>query len=420
MKKFYLLLVILAIVGCKPTTMQQTSCTLNQSVSDFPHAEWDTATSILMHEPGIELFDGVIHPTAGLFEYYFNVDSAAAEHRHYQQMLQANGIHVYTVSSILQSMDMDALRNLTAQVLRYDLSAINSQDTTEIGECYRRQTLAQMSREDMIRCLLLQPTVHLSHVDKNTGVEATYEHQAIMNLYFTRDQSITTPRGHIICKMNSSQRDPETRIIRACYEALGISPVLEISGDGRLEGGDYIPAGTVSFIGCGMRTNRQAIRQIMDADAFGHDTVIVVCDHRFWQMQMHLDTHFNIIDRDLCTMVARRLHAQKGDPFFVTADVYARARGEKDYRLIEQQVPFVSLIQQRGMTIIPIEEDDEMHYANNFLTIAPRHILVVDGQSENLQQAFREHNVTVEWVPLEQLIKGYGAAHCMTQVMLRR
>ena len=27
--------------------------------------------------------------------------------------------------------------------------------------------------------------------------------------------------------------------------------------------------------------------------------------------------------------------------------------------------------------------------------------------------------VTVEWVPLESLIDGYGAAHCMTQVLKR-
>ena len=60
-----------------------------------------------------------------------------------------------------------------------------------------------------------------------------------------------------------------------------------------------------------------------------------------------------------------------------------------------------------------------MHYANNFLTIAPRHIMAVAGQSETLQQRFRDAGVTVEWVPLESLIDGFGAAHCMTQVLQR-
>ena len=37
----------------------------------------------------------------------------------------------------------------------------------------------------------------------------------------------------------------------------------------------------------------------------------------------------------------------------------------------------VEFLQKRGMTIIPIKLQDELHYANNFLTIAPRHIMAV-------------------------------------------
>ena len=137
-------------------------------------------------------------------------------------------------------------------------------------------------------------------------------------------------------------------------------------------------------------------------------------------MEMHLDTYFNIIDKDLCTMVARRQDAPVGDPYYISADIYVRAPGEKNYRLEAEDVSFVDLLRQRGFTIIPIEEADELHYANNYLTIAPRHIMAVGGQSKALQDAFKAHGVKVEWVPLEQLICGYGAAHCMTQVMQRR
>jgi arginine deiminase len=219
--------------------------------------------------------------------------------------------------------------------------------------------------------------------------------------------------------MNSSQRAPETKIIKTCYEHLGLKPILQISGEGRLEGGDYIPAGTVSFIGCGMRTNELAIKQMLDANAFGHDTVVVVKDHKLWQMQMHLDTHFNIIDKDLCTMVSSRLNAAPGTPEYNTCDIWARKPGTLPYTKIKEDQPFVKYIQERGFTIIPIDYDDEMHYANNFLTIAPRHIMAVAGQSETLQQRFRDAGVTVEWVPLESLIDGFGAAHCMTQVLQR-
>ena len=385
----------------------------------YPQAEWSKAGDILMHTPGQELFNGVIHPSAGLFEDYFDVDRAAKEHHGYIDMLENNGIRVHTVMDILQEVGIDSLRALASNVLVYDISSIPDEDATAM-EQYRQDVLQKMSRNDMIRCILLQPTVKLSRTDNNTGYEAQYIQNPLMNLYFTRDQSITTPRGHIICSMNSSQRAPETNIIELCYNHLGLKPILRIKGDGRLEGGDYLPAGNVSFIGCGMRTNDEGIRQLLEADAFGHDTVVVVRDHKLWQMQMHLDTHFNIIDSDLCTMVRSRLEANPGDPEYGTCDIWARQPGTQQYSLWKQDQPFVEYVRSRGYKIIPIDEDDEMHYANNFLTIGPRHIMAVGGQSEALQQRFSDAGVNVEWIPLESLIDGYGAAHCMTQVLQRQ
>ena len=199
----------------------------------------------------------------------------------------------------------------------------------------------------------------------------------------------------------------ETQIVSLCYELLGVEPLLTITGDGRMEGGDYLRGATVSYIGCGMRTNIDAIRQVMEADAFGHDTIVVVNDRKWWQM--HLDTYFNIIDKDLCTLVESRYQAKVGDPEWVTADIYTRECGKKEYSLTQKDVPFVAFLKERGFTIIPIKPEDELHYANNFLIIAPRHIMTVGNQSEELQKAFAEHGVNVEWIPLETLIKGYGA-----------
>ena len=389
-----------------------------ESAMVYPQAEWSRAGSILMHTPGSELFYGVIHPSAGLFEDYFDVDKAAGEHRGYIGMLQQNGIRVHTVTDILADVGIDSLRALAAEVLTYDISSIPDESEVYTEE-YRQDVLSKMSRADLIRCILLQPTVKLMRTDNNTGYDAQYIPNPLMNLYFTRDQSITTPRGQVICRMNSSQRAPETHIISLCYEHLGLKPILRIEGDGRLEGGDYIPAGNISFIGCGMRTNDEGIRQLLEADAFGHDTVVIVRDHKLWQMQMHLDTHFNIIDRDLCTMVRSRYEAQPGQPEYNTCDIWARKPGTLEYSLWKQDLSFVEYIKSRGFEIIPIDYDDEMHYANNFLTIAPRHIMAVGGQSEELQQRFRAAGVTVEWIPLENLIGGYGAAHCMTQVLQR-
>ena len=390
--------------------------TLAQERTIYPSSEWDYAKAILMHTPGEELFDGVIHPYAGLFEYYFDVDKAAEEHRGYIDALEQNGVRVYTVKELLNEVPIEKLRECAKNTLTYDttnMPDISSQESDE----YLQYVIGEMSRADLIRCILLRPTVTLYSSDTNTGFEAVYTHSPLMNLYFTRDQSITTPRGHIISFMNSTQRADETQIISLCYEQLGVKPILTITGEGRLEGGDYLRGGDISYIGCGMRTNMEAIKQIMEADAFGHDTIAVVNDHKWWQMQMHLDTYFNIIDKDLCTLVESRYYAKEGDPEWVTVDLYTRKSGTKEYTLTQKGVPFVEFLQRQGFTIIPIKLEDELHYANNFLTIAPRHIMAVGNQSKELQEAFAKHGVNVEWIPLETLIKGYGAAHCMTQVI---
>lgn len=386
-----------------------------QEKNSFPHSEWDCAKEILMHTPGEELFDGVIHPYAGLFEYYFDVDKAAEEHRGYIMALEKNGIKVHTIKELLEQAPVERLRACAISALTYDTSGMP--DAAEESEKYRMSVINEMSRADLIRCILLRPTVKLYNSGNNTGFEAVYTHSPLMNLYFTRDQSITTPRGHIISKMNSVQRAAETQIVSLCYELMGVEPILSITGDGRLEGGDYLRGGTISYIGCGMRTNIEAIKQIMSADAFGHDTIAVVNDRKWWQMQMHLDTYFNIIDKDLCTLVESRYYAKKGDPEWVTVDLYTREPGTKEYALKQKEIPFVEFLKKRGFEIIPIKPEDELHYANNFLTIAPRHIMAVGNQSEELQKALSENGVKVEWIPLETLIKGYGAAHCMTQVI---
>ncbi len=420
MKKIYTIIstIVLLVAAAMLWGWANAKTSATTRHANYPQAEWEKAQVILMHTPSAELFDGVIHPSAGLFENYFDVDAAAQEHQAYIAQLQQHGITVYTVAQILHQADRKQLRTLAEQSLHYDCSLLPEQ--AHEMENYRQLILDEMTNEDMIRCILFQPTVGLSSTDNNTGIEATYTHKPLMNLYFTRDQSITTPKGHIICNMNSSQRALETAIIEFCYQQLGRKPIYRVQGEGRLEGGDYIPAGTFAYLGCGMRTNQEAIDQLLANDLIGHDTLVVCRDHKFWQMQMHLDTYFNVIDKDLVTMVDSRLYAQPEDPEFVTIDIYARAAGSKDYQLICQDESFVDFLRSRHIDIIGIAESDELHYANNYLCIAPRQIIAVGGQSEALQEAFRAHGVQVDWLNLENLIDGYGAAHCMTQVLSRQ
>lgn len=405
----------LTAYGCNDKTSDKTQ------TDGYPQAEYDQATTILVYTPGEELFDGVIHPAAGLYESYFDIDKAADEHRHYIEMLEASGSRVETVNEVLLSMPHDKLVGLAGKALRYDVGGRETEAAE--AEAYRQSVLKAMSNMDLVRVILNRPTVVLERTANNTGYTAQYIHEPLMNMYFLRDQSITTPRGHIMGRMNSSQRYAEVDIIEACYEQLGEAAIYRVSGEeSHLEGGDYIPFGTIGLIGQGLRTNQNAIDELLEHDCFGHDTVVVVRERWKSQDQMHLDTYFNVIDKDLCTMCYNRYDAKDtSDISYLTMDMYVRAKGQKEYHKEGRLsgIGFREYLESRGVKIIRISQDDAAHYANNFLTIASRHIMSVAGQSEALKADYARHGVEVEWVPADNLIGGYGAAHCMTQVLRR-
>lgn len=393
----------------------------NQENATFPKAEYDVACKILMYTPEDELFDGVVHYDAALYDDYFEVDAAKSEHEGYIRMLRANGIEVVTVKDVLLSMPHEKLQALADPYLTYDASATSQ--TPAQTELYRQHVLAKMSNADLVRVLMRHPKVVLRETGFNTGLAATYQHEPLMNMFYCRDQSINTPRGQVMCKMNSSQRSAEVDIVEACYHQLGYEPVYRISGeDSFLEGGDYIPFGDYAFIGQGLRTTQGAIDEMLEHDVIGHDTLVVVRDHWCDQYQMHLDTYFNVIDKDLATLCYNRYDAKPGDDHFLTVDVYTREPGTKKYHVDEKYagMSFMEFLAEKGIHVIRICKEDANHYANNYLTINARHIMSVANQSKELAAEYERLGVKVEWVPLENLICGYGAAHCMTQVILRK
>lgn len=394
----------------------------------YPVAEYDNASLIVMHEPKTELFVGTMHPAAALFMDYFDAEKASEEHKAYQAALRKHGARVVIVRELLlqgcvdeegnavEGPELEALRAFAARYLTYTCGEGVS---AEEQERYRREMLRKFHPNDLVSIILLQPETALRKTDINTSLEASYTLHPVMNLFFMRDQAITTSKGVVIGKMNSSQRRAESDIAEFCYRKLGETPIYRIEGDDAfLEGGDYLPFGTLSLIGKGLRTTQAAIDQLMEHDLIGKDTLVVVCDKWKSQDQMHLDTYFNIIDRDLVTLCANRVKAKPGDVDFLTVDVYAKNKAGR-YEKISSGTPFTAFLADRGIDIIPIEKADELNYANNFLTVGVRKIVMVAGQSAELQSRLREHGVEVTWARLDNLMRGYGAAHCMTQVVRR-
>ena len=384
---------------------------------------------ILMHEPTDELFLGVIHPDAALFSDYFDIELAAKEHEAYRKALEKVGAKVLTVREILlegtltkegrpiEGKELSELRAFASKFLTYNTSKIPEEAKAQ--ERYKRMIIDRANPKDLVKMIMLQPEIVLNYTESNTGFAATYIQRPIMNIFFMRDQMISTAKGIVIGRMNSAQRQLECEIAEFCLNKIGFPPIYHITGENAyLEGGDFLPFGDYAFIGNGLRTTQEAIDQLMENDLLGCNKVVVVKDVWDEQEQMHLDTYFNIIDRDLCTLSEDRYLAAKSDSQYLKIDIWERENANEPYRKAFSDISFVDFIEDElKMKVIPIQRADELTYANNFLTVAPRKIMAVAGQSVELQDAFKTNFVDVTWVPLSNLTKGYGAAHCMTQIL---
>lgn len=426
MKKGILLLLTAGyLVACQTKTEPVIE---NLGEITYPQAEYDRARVVLMHEPGEEMMLGTFHPDAALFKCYLDVDSARAEHKNYQQIMKNQGVEVMTLKEMLltgcvdknnhwiEGAATDSLRELAARAITF--TTVGDLNPLEAKK-YKADMLKKYTPNEIIRILLLQPEIILKKTAINTGVEAEYKMNPLMNTFFMRDQMISTSKGLVIGKMNSSQRSRECDLVEFALNRIGKKPIYRIQGDSAfLEGGDFIPMRDYAMIGCGLRTTPAAIQQLMDHDLLGKDTLVVVNDSWKSQIQMHLDTYCNVIDEDLFTMCSNRYHAKPGDKDFLTVDIYARSNGSK-YQLVKQGQSYLEFLAERGIEIIPISPEDEDHFGNNFICLQGREIIMVAGQSENLQQQLREKGVKVHWAPLYNLTCGYGAAHCMTQMIGR-
>ena len=124
-------------------------------------AEWQQPTDILMHTPQEELFVGVIHPEAALFERPFSIAGAAAEHRAYIRLLERHGARVHTVVETLLSGTVDSnaraipgpaldeLRDFAAHFIHVDASALGADEQAE-QKNYLSKTLHRLAHAGVL------------------------------------------------------------------------------------------------------------------------------------------------------------------------------------------------------------------------------------------------------------------------------
>ncbi|HBS48328.1 TPA: hypothetical protein DEO28_00595 [Candidatus Dependentiae bacterium] len=402
-------------------------------------AEWDKPEVILMHTPGQEVFYGLLHANAALFEDSFDTCAAQKEHLNYMATLRENNIIVIELTDALlkgtlnedgskkEGPELDQLIEFASQSLVYDMPQNWSQETKEEQLKYKKNILSKVHPKDLVRIILEHPTIHLRNsTEKNTKfVAEPYQSYPLMNMHFLRDQQITTDKGVVLGKMNSVQRAHEVDVTEFAFNKLGIKPIYRVTGEGRLEGGDFIPVGDFALIGQGLRTNAEGVKQLFENDVFGYAEVAVVKDPFKHQDQMHLDTYFNILGpkKGLVDKIRREKGLITRDditrPIRPTVDVYKKNNLGK-YECVQKDKDFFEYIEiEKGFNLIDIADSEQLNYGCNFLCIGNNKIVGVKGVSETYPERIKNSNVDATWLDFKNVTKSYGGPHCTTQVLHR-
>jgi len=358
--------------------------------------EDDEAKLILMHEPDMPIFMGSLHPDGSLYENTVDVAKAQQEHRALVKLLQKNGVKVVTVREILKAecvndmkerlkLEQYAVESLTYKLQLdngCDESMLSSQDKFLLSDEYKEKIVSEMNVDQLVDIILTNPTIYLRKSDINTALSSTsISFSPLSNLVFCRDQQITTKRGVIMGHPNSITRAGEVRITKHCLEKVGLPIAAVVPSPGKLEGGDFFPVGDdLCMIGMGLRTNMFAIHYCMDNDLFGTKRVAVVKDPFDWsQEKMHLDTIFNIVNRN--TVVLLETVIGKDSEIRRVVDVWEFSEKEKKYQLVRSDVEFSEYLIESGFHIIPLSLKDHANYGLNFLNIGNGDIICPDTDS---------------------------------------
>lgn len=374
-------------------------------------AEWLPAHFVLLCEPRVETLFALLNVESASFLYPFDLAKGQAEHRAYRRTLEALGVQVVDMRDVLTRAPVERLRAWVRQTIRLEVeTAVQRERADDLLE----SAIQALSAENLVDLLFLRPT--LAVVADAPTLRVRYEVRPAHSAYYTRDPLITTARGCVITRLADADRQPENDLAAYTLEALGVQPILRVQAPGTLEGGDFIPCGDFVLQGQGLFTNAEGVKQCLEARAYGFVEVAVVEDPRSQIDEMHLDTYFAALDRDLALCCETRLSGAE-EP---VVHVYHPEGSPEDFRyVLARSTLFSRYLEEKGMRVIPISKEEQLLYGTNGLTVAPRHWLAVAEAGDALLERLRGQGVEVHPLSYAALGGGYGGLHCSSQVLLR-
>ena len=216
--------------------------------------------------------------------------------------------------------------------------------------------------------------------------------QSIDSIY-VRDAGIVCDRGLILCSMGKANRRGEPAALRAAAELWRIPIAGEITGAGRVEGGDvaWVDARTLA-IARGYRTNDEGIRQLR---ALLGDSV------------------------DALVVVPLPHHRGPGDVFHLMS-IYSPLA--PDLALVHSPlmpILFRELLLAKGTQLVEVAPAELDTLGCNALAVAPRVCLLAAGNPVTKRRLLDAGCEVHEFAGEEIAKKGGGGPTCLTRPLER-
>lgn len=407
------------------------------------YSEIGKLRTVLVHRPGMAL--DRLTP-ANRAEYLFDdvvwVERAQHEHDQFVELMRSRGVEVLYLRDLLA----EALAHsaearteaITGAVSAYSVGISLVDDLRAFLSGLSADRLAEILLEGLLVSEL--DGIDLTGLGRRSLGAVLAEPDSFVlpplpNALFTRDSSAWLYGGVVLPPLFWSARRLEVVNLSIIYRHhprfadAGFSYWYPPAGDaGRfavedfshgvsLEGGDLMPVGNRTvLVGLGERSTGRMVEHLAGSlFSAGAADRIIACRMVQERAYMHLDTVFNLVDRDAVTLFPPVIEGMR--VFSVRPGA-----GPQSFHITEEPGLLPALAEALGVPKLRVIETggnafqaarEQWDDANNVVALEPG---VVVGYSKNTHTNARLRAAGVEVLEIEggELGKGRGGCHCMT------